>query len=866
MVLTFVKRSAPPLHLESIETLPEDVLCPGSEEKDFADEDKRGKKRLRIEILGRQYLEGRPLFIQTAGLRGSFEKGWVNPWASKKRKYGVDDIRRFPEAPAATADRPRTPIDAAEEPTTAKRRYTARVGSALPSDGLKQEAAVFTRVLGQDEPMAKRTKHIQSEETGNHHDAQMQANTNIDAPGGRQQHWLKTDKPPLRPDFRDQTICSTPTPAAKNRAESAATSPEQVARPVLAKANVQTYDAQTSGFTPVNIVSAMRKDKPRRRVVVSPKRRIIHGSVSPAQGSGIFVAERNFATVDDTTRQGYEEVKRLSQEAARRAESDHGYQSARKLSQEAASRAYQTALTPSRLAPYVSEALLGKDAASSAGLKAASKAPRPSPHAVPPSTNLPEFKYRYARKRSSTSSSREGALLVEAPKVIQPRARSESSSSSGSSAFAEALEAAQAKAASGASSYSSSPPVVASHETTSVKKNTTAMRRLTFTSSGTAKLAGSRGSSRPSSSSSAVDPPAPSTRSKMKKAKASIEPEPALEISSKSSQLLSQNGKSTRSSVLLPEAQVVPDVPIQLAQVTSGLSTNLLETDKQPAKFPSLDDGDSYFDLSTQAAALKAQRSFKDEVLLGLTDSPDLTRIEGTSPTSVRNTRSDVTPLANNAPRRDRGSRSGRVIKYEDSDEEEPMSTQAMVDAMSPFAITTVKKKPSVLTKRASFVSSPTKKKSPIPTPALSPDSPTVAPFPKHSLSMSTSPSPSSPKPSPPIPLSHPATTSKPPSSRTSFSILPNGTLTETSIYQDGQRPQEDFDPSLPLDPFGTAFSTNRNINPPLGSPDLNAAIEDAGSFLGDWDVETEARKEGSSSRKRETGPKGILSVGRGSG
>ena len=40
---------------------------------------------------------------------------------------------------------------------------------------------------------------------------------------------------------------------------------------------------------------------------------------------------------------------------------------------------------------------------------------------------------------------------------------------------------------------------------------------------------------------------------------------------------------------------------------------------------------------------------------------------------------------------------------------------------------------------------------------------------------------------------------------------------------------------------------------------DLNAAIDEAGSFLGDWDVEAEARKEGSLSRKRESGGRGIL-------
>ena len=34
------------------------------------------------------------LFIQSAGLRGPFGEGWVNPWAREKRKRGKDDTKR----------------------------------------------------------------------------------------------------------------------------------------------------------------------------------------------------------------------------------------------------------------------------------------------------------------------------------------------------------------------------------------------------------------------------------------------------------------------------------------------------------------------------------------------------------------------------------------------------------------------------------------------------------------------------------------------------------------------------------------------------------------------------------------------------
>ena len=76
---------------------------------------------------------------------------------------------------------------------------------------------------------------------------------------------------------------------------------------------------------------------------------------------------------------------------------------------------------------------------------------------------------------------------------------------------------------------------------------------------------------------------------------------------------------------------------------------------------------------------------------------------------------------------------------------------------------------------------------------------------------------------------------------------------------QDGQQPQDvpDYDSSLPLDPFGFE-DIGGDGQMQGGSWDLDAAIEEAGSFLGDWDVEAEARKEGLS-RKRESGSRGIL-------
>jgi len=55
--------------------------------------------RSRVEILAQQYLEGRTLLIQTARLRGPFDKSWVNPWTTHRQnkhaaQLSVDDVHQ----------------------------------------------------------------------------------------------------------------------------------------------------------------------------------------------------------------------------------------------------------------------------------------------------------------------------------------------------------------------------------------------------------------------------------------------------------------------------------------------------------------------------------------------------------------------------------------------------------------------------------------------------------------------------------------------------------------------------------------------------------------------------------------------------
>ena len=278
---------------------------------------------------------------------------------------------------------------------------------------------------------------------------------------------------------------------------------------------------------------------------------------------------------------------------------------------------------------------------------------------------------------------------------------------------------------------------------------------------------------------------------------------------------VSTSGEPSRDVNEQPEAQIVIADPIGAGLLLSGPSTNLLETDKQPPNFASIEEGDSYANLSTQAAILKAQRYFQNDVISPLKSSSQGQQIQEAvsevSPTAKKATKPISTPRPAS-----QGLSAYAKSLTPGKNEAELMSTQAMVEAMSPFAITTVKKQ-----KRTSF--------------ALSSTSPTAAPFPPHSFSMATTPTHTPPaaftQRSIPAPANLSRTNSNllsPSLPVTLSSIAPIGSLAADAYQHDGQQQQPP--PSRYFDASGW---------------DLDVAIEEAEQFLGSWDVETEARKEG---------------------
>ncbi|KAI2611716.1 uncharacterized protein GGS25DRAFT_483772 [Hypoxylon fragiforme] len=77
---------------------PDDIICLGSDEE--LDEHEKVAKRLRYEAQGLRYLQGKPLRIMSASLRGPFDKasGWQNPWLPKESgpKYTVPEPSQLP--------------------------------------------------------------------------------------------------------------------------------------------------------------------------------------------------------------------------------------------------------------------------------------------------------------------------------------------------------------------------------------------------------------------------------------------------------------------------------------------------------------------------------------------------------------------------------------------------------------------------------------------------------------------------------------------------------------------------------------------------------------------------------------------------
>lgn len=766
MVAAFVKRPTSPVHFESAFTSSEDVLLAGSDEEETPEEHRN--KRRRVESLAKQYLEGKGLFILTAGLRGPLNEGWVNPWASKSSSSKTKEIRRIsevakrsvedstqrkgPDSRSSTVEEISTHLEFKYKgPGVVDAPHELQLEHNKNSDDAKDDPRLVSYLM-QD---IGAISHNQSDfRNWNSKELAQINNKSYNHPRG----WLKSDNSLISKQPRHKSKSPTPSPAPRIReshgahitASSSTKSPSTISHSRVVpqeRKDFVTRETSNFGFTPVNgrIVSTGLGDHFAEYKSSHLDLQNNHIEFQPKHPLKRSVLKANLYEADNLTHEGVNDVDQKSLDQSIKHD-DHF--KARKLSQDGALETNQNSLSTNarESTVYAHDNQVSQAHIEKKPVKNELRDHKASLQALPASTYLPEFEYRYANK-PSTSPSKERL------------------------SFAEALEAAKKEA--------------------EIK----ATKRVSFMAASAVNGFGSRRSS-PSKSESLQKSQSSVIRPSKSIQGGSLPKNDKIE-SLKDSFSNPPNENLPPESFAQPEAQVIPIEPAGL--VPSGPSTNLLETDK----LSSLDEGDSYAHFSTQAAVLKAQQSFQNEFVSAIKKSP----------------RHPLEPPKDNQPAstpptalRKRHAIGAKILTPA-VDDEEPMSTQAMVDAISPFVFSTLKKK-----KRASFAPSPTTLQSPV--------SPTTE-FPSHSPSMATSISPSpSPLPSndipPRLPISR--THSKPSSSGVSlpsFSIAPNGTLTEI-FQQDGQRPQQSFDPE---------------------SWNLDDAIQEASSFLGTWDVETEAKK-----------------------
>lgn len=73
-----------PFIFEPVEPLQSEIYTELSCSEDELDEAARASKRRRIEKRAQDYLDGKPLYILSASLKGPFDKNWSNPWKRSK--------------------------------------------------------------------------------------------------------------------------------------------------------------------------------------------------------------------------------------------------------------------------------------------------------------------------------------------------------------------------------------------------------------------------------------------------------------------------------------------------------------------------------------------------------------------------------------------------------------------------------------------------------------------------------------------------------------------------------------------------------------------------------------------------------------
>ncbi|KAI9722042.1 MAG: hypothetical protein M1812_002002 [Candelaria pacifica] len=876
-------RQTSPLIFEPLSPSPLEILVKDSDDDD--DIDQRAAKRRRVEKLGQQYLRGQPLLISTATLRGPFNASWVNPWKRTGTPKAEVDATKQNRDRRAREDWQKQEVRREAEkihgkieifPTSlySARKAAWRGHTAVEPLVISREKALISTqppnpfpedIVALNETKARRRakRHLQRErreqratelqKVGLEQDSGHAVGLNT----GSVQLQAEARGPRLSEEIEGRAIVDnrtlyapkrersdTPTPAARKPH----TPPYQKASPpqprssaqskrttlTLAKPiepNIQQHPpvAGPSGFTPINKRSTSIP-------VASPQRNAAEISGSPA-GLGYSAVdcadEITLAEAEADVVEGLMRAKKLAREAALEAKRslrrcsviEHAERCVNDLNAGSLSPGSPSLTgTPQTLAQQdVENAKSSSKSSSVRRLLAAVEIPRrkglttSSPmesfgsfRELPPSTNLPAFEYRRAAtapRNPLKAGNANSKVVVKDESRRKPKMMSFASSpqSESSAPPQPVISFGSHGQAADENSGLEESNIAAAHDTSwrFVDRYTNKIiTKETF-----------------NDQNGSQQPVGKQIRDIFRQSASSLHKQ-----QSDIGQALSSNRSASHSlndTALRSDGVSNDQSPSPAAGLLKRTGDNY-----RPSKTEEPRGEGMYTDLlSTQAAIAIAQRSFQAEISSPTKQpSPPSQPNDKALPISETTTANpNLSPLGFRKPfgsLRTPSPAGPTLPKL--VDEEDPRSTQELLDGISPFTFSTVKKEPTVK-HRASFAPSPLDV--PIMSGDVNDDDTTI--FGKLGYDMDTSPEEAPPQKfetSKPFRKSalKKLKTPRHSSHGASFSITPDGVLKE--VYnQDGQGGR-------------------------VNDTELNAMIDDVGSFLETWDVETEMRKCGAGS------------------
>ncbi|TPX23181.1 hypothetical protein DIZ76_012507 [Coccidioides immitis] len=344
-----VQRPGFPLSFEPVSPTPSDTVVWSSDSESEIDDASRTAKRRKIEHLAREYLEGKPLFIFSATLKGPFDKGWANPWKQTRRLLGEQAVECRDEGASITP----TGITI-ESPRSARSHGPPTLANRCHSDTQVQNSETYQECRDSADEERKAS--------GRPTDATRPASNPLFAPertsiGSRSSieknqgasrypsttKWLKKDRTKLDRHATDRPRSPSPTPAPRSVRDISQTTVQNRCssghtNTMLGSPTPNATEVRVPGFTPINRhvrntasspiaipVTAASRKKPRKsgaktnmepRGAVSPyskkstsprssgencnngDRAVVHMATATTSGKGSTNQEEPFATTD----------------------------------------------------------------------------------------------------------------------------------------------------------------------------------------------------------------------------------------------------------------------------------------------------------------------------------------------------------------------------------------------------------------------------------------------------------------------------------------------------------------------------------------------------------------------------------------